>query len=153
MVDRQGMTLVEILITVSIVAMLSAVLIPATQSALAHRENVEAAHFLRAAVSAFELYAAEQGAYPADRNPRVTPPEMEGYYFPYYKIDWWAEKTPIGGSWDWDAGYNYAFSVSIHAPERSLKQLENFDRLIDDGDLDTGTFRRRNNHYHYIIEE
>jgi prepilin-type N-terminal cleavage/methylation domain-containing protein len=150
---RLGMTLLEVLITISILAMLAVVLIPAIRSAMAHRENVEAAHLLRKAVSAFELYSAEQGAFPADRTPAVVPPEMSAYYFPYYQIDWWTQKTPVGGYWDWDAGYHYAFSVSIHAPERSLKQLQNFDRLIDDGNLETGSFRRHGNHYHYIIEE
>ena len=152
--DQKGMTLVEILIVVSILGMLTAMTGAAIRHALRQRENLQAANRLRTAVSAFQLYASEQGAYPPDRTPAITPPEMSAYYFPYHKIDdWWEEATPLGGQWDWDNGYHYDFSVSIHAPDCSIKQLEMFDAMIDDGDLYAGEFRRHGNHYHFIIEE
>lgn len=150
---RMGMTLVEIMITVSIIGLLAVCLVPAVNHSMKQRENLNAATHLRAALSAFELYASEQGGYPADRTPSVVPPEMAGYYFPYYKIDWWTDETPLGGNWDWDNGFNYAYSVSIHAPNRSENQLEMLDAMIDDGDLTTGLFRRQGSHYHYIIRE
>ncbi|MBI9021312.1 MAG: type II secretion system protein [Verrucomicrobia bacterium] len=152
-VCRSGMTLVEVLMTVTIIAVLSAVLMPAISMATRHRENLQAADRLRTAVSAFELYAEERGVYPTDKTPGVIPPEMSTYYFPYFKIDWWGETTPIGGNWDWDAGYRFAYSISIHAPARGVKQLTDFDALIDDGNLATGKFRGVGNHYHYILEE
>lgn len=151
---KPGMTLVEMMITMSIIGLLAGMMVPAIRQSIRQRENLQAAETLRTAVSAFQLYASEKGEYPQDRTPGVTPPEMAAYYFPYFKIDdWWEDKTPLGGYWDWDNGYNYAFSVSIHAPERSLKQLEMFDAMIDDGDLSSGTFRRFNNHFHFILEE
>ncbi len=150
---RDGMTLVEALMTVVIIALLAAFIVPSIAVATRARENTETADKLRMALSAFELYAAEQGDYPQDKTPGQVPPEMSAYYFPYFKIDWWSDATPIGGFWDWDEGYRYAFSVSIHAPDRSLSQLEKFDALVDDGDLSTGKFRQHGSHYHYIIEE
>ena len=149
----QGMTLVEVLVVSSIIGLLAVCLIPAVNHSMQQRQNLEAATCLRSALSAFELFASEQGGYPPDRTPAVVPPEMAGYYFPYSGIDWWEDETPLGGSWDWDNGYNYAYSVSIHAPSRSVKQLEMFDAMIDDGDLSTGQFRRHGVHYHYILVE
>ena len=105
-------------------------------------------------MEAFELYAAETGGYPPDKGPGVIPPEMVDYYFPYFNIDWWTGTTELGGNWDWDNGYDgFNFSVSISSPTRSQSQMQDFDRLIDDGDLTTGNFRQVGTQYHYIIED
>lgn len=151
--DRTGMTLIEILMVVSIIGLLAVCLIPALRHSMRQRANLEAATCLRTALSAFEMIASEQGAYPPDKTPGVIPPEMSAYYFPYFGIDWWTDKTPLGGFWDWDNGYHYPFSVSIHDPERAVEEMAVFDALIDDGDLETGLFRRHGIHYHYILEE
>ncbi len=74
-------------------------------------------------------------------------------FFDYFDIDWWAEVTEIGGKFDWDNGYHFPYSISIHAPTQSQSQLEDFDKMIDDGNLSTGNFRAVGNHYHYILEE
>lgn len=150
---RRGFTLVEILLAVVIIGMLAAFLIPAFNYAVRSRGNAECARELRVAVEAFDLYASDTGSYPADRYPGQVPPEMQAYYFPYFKIDWWGETTPLGGHWDWDNGYHFKYSVSISSPTKSTKQLTEFDRLIDDGDLNTGNFRRVGRQYQYIIEE
>ena len=151
--NRRGMTLVEILLAVTIIALLSAFIIPVVNVAVRSRENAECANKLRTAVEAFELYAAETGGYPDDQTPGVTPPEMAAYYFPYFKIGWWGDTTELGGNWDWDNGYHFKFSVSISAPTRSEAQMTDFDRLIDDGDLSSGNFRKVETQYHYIIEQ
>ena len=154
--DRRGMTLVEVMLTVMIIGMLAVVMIPAIKSSMRGRDNAECARKLRVAVEAFELYAAETGGYPPDQAvpSETTVPEMAAYYFPYFKIDWWADATPLGGRWDWDVGYHgYAFSVSIWKPDVSEEQMTDLDRLIDDGDLTTGNFRRQGTQYHYILED
>jgi prepilin-type N-terminal cleavage/methylation domain-containing protein len=151
---RKGFTLIEAMIAVSLIALMVAIIIPAVDLAKRSRENAQAARKLQTAVEAFELYAAETGGYPADVGPGVVPPEMENYYFPYFKISWWEGTTELGGSWDWDAGYHgFNFSVSICAPGRSQEQLEDFDQLIDDGNLNTGRFRKVDAQCHYIIED
>lgn len=152
--NKYGFTLIEALLVVAILGLLVAFIIPAVNLAARSRENAQAAHKLQTAVEAFELYAAETGGYPADRTPGVIPPEMADYYFPYFKIDWWGDDTELGGSWDWDNGYDgFNFSVSICNPTRSQSQMQEFDRLIDDGDLTTGNFRQVGTQYHYIIED
>jgi prepilin-type N-terminal cleavage/methylation domain-containing protein len=151
--NKAGMSLVELLLAVSVLAMLAAFLIPAIQAAIRGRENAECSRKLRTAVEAFSVYAADTGSYPADKNPGEVPPEMEAYYFPYFKIDWWEAPAELGGQWDWDNGYNFKFSVSIASPSRSQEQMEEFDRMVDDGVLNAGRFRKVGTQYHYIIEE
>lgn len=150
------MTLVEILIAVSVIALIFVIAIPLVTLSIRSRENAECVRQLHAAVNAFELYAAETGAYPGDQ---IVPSEttvavMDDYYFPYFKIDWWGQTTPLGGRWDWDVGYHgFAQSVSIWQPTASAAQLTDFDRMVDDGDLNTGRFRKVGSQYHYILND
>lgn len=149
----RGMTLVEVLIVVVVIGMLSALLIPAINFSIQSRENAKAASKLRTAVAAFTMYRSEMGRYPADKNPGQTPPEMTDYFREFNIDDWWSDPTELGGGWDWDNGYHYKYSVSISAPTKSSSQLTDFDRLVDDGNLDTGKFRKYGTQYHYIIEQ
>lgn len=156
MPSTKGMTLVEMILAVSLVAMLAAVMFPAIQAAIRGRENAECVRKLRTAIEAFELYNSEHGSYPRDQIvPRETEvPAMEAYYFPYYGIDWWADETDLGGRWDWDVGYHgFAQSISIWHADVSQKQLEEFDNLVDDGDLSAGRLRMVGSQFHYILEE
>jgi prepilin-type N-terminal cleavage/methylation domain-containing protein len=153
---RCGLTLVEILLAVAIIGILAAMLTPAIGLAIRSRQNAECARKLRLAVQAFDLYASETGSYPPDQDVpgETSVAAMESYYFPYLKIDWWGEATELGGRWDWDVGYHgFNFSVSIWGPTASTAQLTEFDRLIDDGNLNTGNFRKVGLQYHYIIED
>jgi prepilin-type N-terminal cleavage/methylation domain-containing protein len=151
-----GMTLIEVVLTMALIGMLAAMMVPAFLRAQRSRRNAETAVKLRKAVEAFELFAAETGAYPPDQNVpgETTVAAMAGYYFPYFKIDWWGQPTELGGRWDWDVGYHgIALSVSIWNPSASAEQLSEFDRLIDDGNLETGRFRKLGVQYHYVIRE
>lgn len=149
---KQGMTLVEILMVVGILAALSAVLIPVVANAVQSRENARAASKLRTAALAFTSYRSEMGAYPADRTPGIAPPEMSAYFAEMGIDDWWTSTTELGGKWDWDNGYHFKYSVSIASPTKSNAQLLDFDKLIDDGNFDTGVFRKVGVQYHYILE-
>jgi type II secretory pathway pseudopilin PulG len=152
------MTLIEILITVSCIALLAAFILPVVGKTLKHRDNARTASRMRIAVNAFELYQSDYGEYPADKTPGVVPPEMTDYFIDLGIVDasgsgWWTETTDVGGRWDWDNGYHFAYSVSIAAPTASLDQMMDLDRLLDDGVLETGTFRKSGTQYHYILEE
>ena len=147
------MTLVEIVMVVSIMGLLATFLVPAVAQAMKDRENARAASKLRQAVMAFGLCKSETGSYPPDRTPGVIPPEMVDYFADMGITEWWSKKTEIGGNWDWDNGYHFAYSVSIARPARPVKQLQRFDALVDDGNLATGKFRAVGVQYHYIIEE
>lgn len=150
---KTGMTLVETLITVAITGLLSALLGAAVHQAIQCRRNTECARKLRTAVAAFELYAAENGRYPAESPSGTVPPEMASYYFPYFQITWWASGTELGGCWDWNASQDgIAFSVSITEASGSEKQIAALDRLVDDGNPDSGNFRKAGAKYHYILK-
>ena len=150
--QRSAMTLVELMIVMAIIGLLSGILIPVAKMAIQYRENSLAAHQLRTAIQAFELYRGETGGYPPDQSRGITPPEMVEY-FEYFEIDWWGEVTDIGGKWDWDNGNNFAYSVTIADPTRKQKQLKKLDKMIDDGSLSAGKFRSVGSRYHYILEE
>lgn len=153
--DRGGMSLVEVLIAVALIGMLSVLLVPAVNLAIRSRENARCASQLRSAVALFELYRSEMGSYPPDQNVPgdLSVSGMEDY-FNSAGIDWWGETTDLGGRWDWDLGYHgYTASVSIWKPTASARQLEEFDKLVDDGNLASGQFIQVSTQYHYILEE
>lgn len=151
--NRNGFTLLEMLLAVSIIGMLAVVLIPTFNLAMRSRQNALCANKLRMAVEAFELYAADEGAFPPSGQPGVIPPLMADYYFPYFKIDWWGNTTELGGNWSWNIDLDGIHaSVSINAPTALQPQMTDLDRLIDDGNLATGRFRQVGTKYNFIIE-
>lgn len=150
---KQGMTLVEVLMAVAIIGLLAALLFPSINRVIRSRENAQCASHLRAAMLAFTMYRSETGSYPPDKYPGQIPPEMIAFFAELNIDDWWSQPTELGGQWDWDNGYNFKYSVSISNPTAGTEQLAEFDRLIDDGNLDTGNFRKIGTHYHYIIEK
>jgi type II secretory pathway pseudopilin PulG len=149
------MTLVEILLVVGIIGLLAALLVPTVNVAIRNKENAQCASRLRSGVAAFELYHSEMGGYPPDQVvPSQTTVAAMADYFSSLNIDWWGEATSLGGRWDWDVGYHgFAASLSIWNPTKSAVQLTDFDRLVDDGNLATGKFRKVDSQYHYILQE
>ena len=153
--EKEGMTLVEMMIAISIIGLLSVILVPAVQYAVRSRQNSECASHLRQAIAAFELYHSEHGAYPPDQvvPGDLTVSGMEPYFEDLDMTGWWGETTELGGRWDWDIGYHsISASISIWKPTASSKQLQEFDQLVDDGNLSTGHFRKIDTQYHYILE-
>jgi type IV pilus assembly protein PilA len=147
--QRQGFTLVEIMIVVAIIGLLAAIAIPSFVKA---RKRAQATTFisdLRVACDAFELYTMEKGTYPPDKTPGVIPPGMADYLAKTH----WTEKTPIGGQWDWDNGqFGSKAGVSVYEPDRTVLEMQEIDKMIDDGNLGTGIFRQRAQGYIMIIE-
>ena len=144
-----GFTLVEMMIVVAVIGLLAAVAIPNLTKA---RERARGARFmgdLRAARSAFELYAIEHLAYPPDKNPGIIPAGMDEYL---QKMNWTGE-TSLGGLWDWDyKQFGCVAGVSVFQPTADNAQMIEIDKTIDDGDLSTGSFRSRAAGYISIIE-
>lgn len=152
--NRSGMTLVELLITVTIIGMLAAFVIPVYNLAMRRRENSLVASHLRSALTAFAMYRSETGAYPPNSSRGTIPPAMAGY-FADLKIDqWWTKTTELGGKWDWDndAGNTFRYRITI-ADATKTEQMGDLDKLIDDGNLATGNFRLQNSEYCYTLGE
>lgn len=137
------------MIVVATIGLLTTIAIP---NFLAVREKATSARFiadLRTAKGAFELHALERHGYPADRTPGVVPLGMAEYLgdFP------WTSRNSLGGMWDWDyLQFGCVAGVSVYQPAASISQLQSIDDKIDDGNLDTGSFRARSSGYISVIE-
>ena len=71
----------------------------------------------------------------------------------------WVSETNIGGHWDWDRAptrttktHGCYAGIAVHQPRRTAEDMRLIDAALDDGDLDTGIFRRKSEGYIYILE-
>src|SRR6202011_4854018 len=132
-------TLVEIMIVVSIIALLVVMALPSFLRARRQAQNAKFINALRVATCAFEMYNIEHSAFPPDVNRAVVPPGMALYFGP--TLDW-TKPTPIGGNWDWDYNvFGFTAGVSVVNPSADVAQMTEIDAKIDDGDLSTGSFQ------------
>jgi len=73
--------------------------------------------------------------------------------FSDFHIDWWEDKTELGGRWNWYSRGKGTCSVVISGSKISERRMAGLDALLDDGDLETGSFHRRAGRYHYVIKD
>jgi prepilin-type N-terminal cleavage/methylation domain-containing protein len=147
---KKGFTLVEIMIVVAIIGLLAALGIPNMRKAGHNTRKSRFAREIQNAGHAFVQYSFEHGTYPADKNPAQMPDGMAEYLkrFP------WTEKTVIGGNWDWDyKQFGVTAGVSVKSPKWNDEEMEEVDKVFDDGNLSTGQFQKRTSGYIYILEE
>jgi type II secretory pathway pseudopilin PulG len=104
---------------------------------------------LRVFAAAFQAHAHEAGSWPADVAAGVVPPGMTAEELK--SVDW-VRPTPIGGKYNWEydqlqgGGIRYRAAIAITGTADALllidaDQFLEIDRVIDDGDLATGSFR------------
>ena len=152
--SRQGFTLVEIMIVVVIIGLLAAMAIPAFQRVRRRSQNSTVVNDFRVFAQAFEVYATQNGAWPANVGPGVVPPGVGNADF---KVNVWQDPTPVGGQWNWDyfpaQPYGFTAAISISNSTCTDAQLQEIDAMIDDGDLTTGNFQKVSpNRVSYILE-
>jgi type IV pilus assembly protein PilA len=127
------------MIVVVIIGLLAALAIPAFQRVRRASQNSRLENDLRVFSQAFETYAAEKGAWPANVGPGVVPAGMAGTF----KTSVWQSPTEIGGQWNWDTGISgITAGISISGFTCDDTQLTEIDAKIDDGDLTTGNFQK-----------
>jgi prepilin-type N-terminal cleavage/methylation domain-containing protein len=146
-----GFTLIEIMIVVSIIALLAVIAMPSFLRARENAQNAKFVNGLRIATDAFQMYATENNAYPPDVNRAVVPPGMALYFGSM--LDW-TKPTPIGGNWDWDYQvFGFTAGVSVVGSSADVTQMTAIDAKIDDGNLSTGGFQKTaEGRYTSIIE-
>ena len=146
-----GFTLVEIMIVVSIIALLVVMALPSFLRARQKAQNAKLINGLRVASDAFQMYAVEHSAYPADVNRGVVPAGMAQYFGPTFNF---TAPTPIGGNWDWDyQQFGFTAGVSVVGSGVGDARMSEIDAKIDDGDLSSGGFQNTSgDRYTSIIE-
>jgi len=140
-------TLVEIMVTVTIISLLAALSVPAITQVKRKSLATVVGNDLRVFAAAFDAYAHEQGRWPAEVDAGVFPAEMAARI----KEASWLQPTRIGGQYNWDAdqmhqGTRYRGVIAITSTGASpliedVDLWEAVDRAIDDGVLTTGIFR------------
>jgi prepilin-type N-terminal cleavage/methylation domain-containing protein len=150
----RGMTLVELMIVVSILGILAAIVIPKFSSASDEAEATHAAATLRLLRDAAQRYNAEHGDWPANVDRGVMPPELEPYF-----VGADMKNDVTGGKWDYENWIDRGRTLSDGRPigiAFSLRggdwsQIEEIDRLIDDGDVNTGNLQLYGKAFLYLV--
>lgn len=144
-----GFTVVEIMLVVGIIGLMALIAVPSFLKARVRAQTLRFINDLRIASAAFEQYSLDVGTYPPDDTPAEVPPGMADYL---QKMRW-TEPTSIGGQWDWDyMQWGVKAGVSVYRPSRDDQEMMDLDDRIDDGNLDTGKFHRRNDGFIYVVE-
>jgi len=147
--SNSGFTLIELMVAVTILSLLFLIAVPTYQRLQRKARAAAISNDLRVFAAAFQAHAHESGAWPSEVGPGVVPTGMTADEF---KFDDWTHPTPMGGKFDWEydcdnVGGKYMAAIKITpttdaplVPDDDL--LLSIDQMVDDGDLDTGNFRR-----------
>lgn len=134
---RPAFTLIELVIVITIVAIVSAVAIPIAQERLTSAQQSATIEQMQLIQRACVLHRVQHGRWPSDRPGGVVPPEIAAAF---EDIDF--SRTPIGGVFDWNGpGTNvghYGISVRLTGADLRRDVLRAIDSQLDDGDLGQG---------------
>jgi len=150
-----GFTLVEILIVVTLLGVLAGIIVPSFRSMSNESQHAVFVNNVKTFAEAAMLYREKTGEYLEDSGSGACPAGWEDY------IDEraWTSDTPIGGVWDFELDsfdIKSAFGVHFmdgHGANPGDPFMLEIDKLMDDGDLGTGIFRKiADGRYYYVIE-
>jgi prepilin-type N-terminal cleavage/methylation domain-containing protein len=145
---RRAFTLVEIMIVVVIIGLLAALALPALGRVKTQAVAKRYLNDVRQIAAGAERYAMETGRYPVNGIGALHA-DLRGYV----PDSLFGTTTPLGGVWDWDYQQNnLTAAVSVYNYTAADDLLRAIDRSIDDGNLDTGMFRRDNAKVFYILQ-
>lgn len=146
---RKGMTLIELMIVVTILAILAAIVIPTVSNAREQSAVNSTAVTLREFAQAYQRYHIDHQSWPGNPSGQnVISPDLEGYFHHAGQ----QVETPIGGRW---------ISRSINGPKQTVGGVSYqqapvlkkgdadfyaaIDAVLDDGDVETGVVQQDEN--------
>ncbi|MHC5082985.1 MAG: type II secretion system protein [Planctomycetota bacterium] len=153
--NKDGFTLVEILIVVVILGILATLVIPQFTGFSKEAELGTFVTDVRHFAAAAEYYRAKTGLYLEDSGSGSVPAGWETY------IDTrkWTNVTPLGGVWDFELnsfGITSGFGVHFDGSgaTRDDAYMQEVDAAFDDGDLTSGFFQKlAADRYYYVIAD
>lgn len=148
---QTGFTLIELMIVIAIVGILASMAMSAYERFILRSKLSEMTAQLGHFSKAFEVWKQVNGRFPNDSH-IVLPDEASNIGI--NEIQWLAP-TLLGGTWNWEGPNTHDFAgISIMGHTAPDEHMEIFDAILDDGDLDTGKFRRvKPGRVTYILEE
>ena len=143
-------TLLEIMIVVAIIADVIIIAVPSFLRSRKFAQNARFTSDLRAATTAFVMYAAENSKYPPNAVPGVVPAGMSIYLQGFN----WGGVNSLSGRWNWDNNRNgVTAGVGVMLPSSDDLRMTDIDERIDNGILITGGFRKvTGTTYSHLIE-
>jgi prepilin-type N-terminal cleavage/methylation domain-containing protein len=153
--SREGFTLLEMAIVVSLIGMIAAMSLPSMMKARKDSRLQVMVNDFRVIQDAMNMYAMDNGGFPTAYG--SVPQPLANYL----KNARWTKPTALGGRWQYfSVWHTYLLVIddwNINRGQNPLAKSDDWlevDRKIDDGDLTTGTFRLVSGmQVQYIIDE
>jgi prepilin-type N-terminal cleavage/methylation domain-containing protein len=157
--DR-GFTLLELSIVIFIISVVAALAVPSLKQVQLNARSSAVMNDLRVFTGGLQAYAQARGDWPPGGS---APGELPAGTETYLRQKNWERPTPIGGRYTWaldslQQGERHRAVIIISnvgndTVTADRRQLEDIDRKIDDGDLETGNFRLGYRNYPVFVIE
>lgn len=140
---RAAFTMVELMIVAGIIAILSALAVPAYISARRSMYSASYLNELRLNEQAFNSFFAENGTLPpTSSNWNVVPTGMDNFI---PKGSTWKSQPRLGGNWMWfnlddPRVLDYRGFIGLYGSAADTETIQKIDNLLDDGNLNSGGF-------------
>jgi prepilin-type N-terminal cleavage/methylation domain-containing protein len=156
---RSGITILELLIVVAIIAVIAGLAFPSYVRARQRGQNVQTMQDLKTFSGQLEIFNGEMRVWPDERLAGNFPDRIAGQndnqLEQSIKRANWFRGPAVGGQFDWD--YNVGgvhAAVAIANPTASAAQMQQLNKMLDtDDSLTEGVFRQVTGGYIYVLAE